>query len=256
MDDIRRGKIYGALFAFFIVLLIVGGYKATKKLTENEPKKETKTEEKEEKIDLRIDKEKDVIYFENEEVMSEKQEIVYQNAIINLNSDDALSITSNLNNKMSELKKTIKIISGQELDEEELDEIIYKEDDIYSATYEIYTRYFYRNYASLLVDEYDFDCKVGSTYKISTAYVFNTKTGKLLSKKEILNEYKKDIEDIKLTIKEKLESKEEEIDVTETLKLLDNEENYALYVNKSGYLCISYLVKTAEKSYNDIIILN
>ena len=47
----------------------------------------------------------------------------------------------------------------------------------------------------------------------------------------------------------------EAIDILGTLKNLDNPDNYGLYIDKSGYLTISYLVKTHEIDYNDIIIL-
>ena len=78
MDDIRSGKVKAALFLFFIVILVVGGYigmvvltKDTKSV-ENKDKEVAKTSEKE---DIRIDKNKDYIYFDNEVIKNETREL-------------------------------------------------------------------------------------------------------------------------------------------------------------------------------------
>jgi len=268
MDDIRNGKVYAAVFVFFLVVLIVGGYYLTIKLTtEDDTKKEetNKTEEKEEielSDALKINKDKEYIYFENSDSKSLEHEMVYQDIVININSNEASNIAQNLNNEMSNLRKTFKKISEQEISKEDEEKILYKEDDIYSSTFKKYTRYFYKNYASLLSEEYDYDCFNGSVYKGSKSYVFDTNTGKLLSKEELLNLYDKNLDRLKSIVKEKLEKEQtvvgdvELIDITTTLKNLENNEEYALYINKSGFLTISYLVKTTQIDYNDVIIIN
>ena len=44
--------------------------------------------------------------------------------------------------------------------------------------------------------------------------------------------------------------------IEETINRINNETNYALFINKSGFLVISYLVKTTQVDYNDVIIFN
>jgi len=269
VNDTRNGKIYGALFLFFIVILIVGGYVLTVKITkeDNNDKINTSNNEKEEENVVvsdkyKIDKTKEYLYFENIDSKSLEHEIIYQDIIININSNDAKNLETKLNNEMTELRKTYKKLSEQEISEEDEEKILYKEDDIYSTSFKKYTRYFYKNYTTLLVDSFDYDCFNGSAYKSSISYVFDINTGKILTKKELLNIYNKNLDSLKSRVKETLESEQTEvegtnlIDITSTINSFDNDDNYALYINKSGFLAVSFLVKTTQIDYNDVIILN
>jgi len=269
VDDTRNGIVYGALFLFFIVILIVGGYVLTVKVTKEDSSDKINTnnnEKTEENVVIsdkyKIDKTKEYIYFDNIDSKSLEHEIIFQDIIININSNDAKNLETKLNNDMAELRKTYKKISDQELSEEDKERILYKEDDIYSTLFKKYTKYFYKNYTSLLVDSFDYDCYNGSTYKNSISYVFDTNTGKILTKKEILNIYNKNLDNLKLKVEEALESEQTEvegtnlIDITSTINSFDNDDNYALYINKSGFLVVSFLVKTTQIDYNDDIILN
>lgn len=263
MNDIRNGKVYAALFMLFLVVLIVGGYFLTVQLTSSDNKSKGDIESIAEKNeDYKVEQDKDYIYFVNSEQKSVEHEIIYQDIVMNFQGVYAASVASTLNSKMALLKETYKKLSEQDLTDEEQDKVLYKEDDIYSASYLKYTRYFYKNYASLLIDEYDFNCFDGELYRNSISYVFDVTTGDEVSKKELLNTYHKSLEAIKGVIKEKLEKNQtiveekEVIDIASTINNLDNEENYALYINKSGFLVISYLVKTTQVDYNDVIILN
>lgn len=264
MNDIRNGKVYAALFVFFLVVLIVGGYFLTVKLINDEEKSvmSDSIEKTSETENYKINKEEDYIYFENVDSKSIEHEIVYQDVVVNFKSEEAQNIAETLNSEMNTLKETFKKISEQSLSAEEEEKVLYKEDDIYSATFRKYTRYFYQNYASILVEEFDFDCFNGSAYKNSQSYVFDVSSGKKLAKSELLSMYNKNLDSVKSAVKEKLEkvqtivNEQELIDITSTLNNLDNEDSYALYINKSGFLSISYLVKTTQVDYNDVIILN
>jgi len=257
--DIRNGKIYASVFMLFIVFLIIGGFILTKIVLKDSNIEESKIEEKSEDVDkLKINKSEDYIYYDNEEIISEKESIVFQNVFININSDDAEMIMNKLNNQSKDFRLSLKKISEEDLSEEELEKVIYKEDDIYKVNYSKYTRYFYKDYVSILDDNYTFDCFLGHSYKSSKAYTFDIKTGKLLTYQDLLNKYNLDMEKIKNKIKEKLERNiddTKEILVTETINGLDND-NYAIYIDKSGFLTISYLVKCADLNYNDVIIFN
>lgn len=258
--DIRNGKIYAMMFILFIVCLIVGGYILTVIILKDTKVEEPKTNTKIEVNDkLKVDKDKEYIYYDFEEVVSEKENIVFNNIFININSDDAEMVMNRLNNQNNSNKTSLKKISEQNISDEDLQKFIYKEDDIYSISYSKYTRYFYKNYASIISDDYKFDCFNGHSYLGSKAYTFDTLTGKIVSYQNLLKEFNLDMEKVKSKIKEKLERKLEDTDkeilITETINDL-NEDNYAIYIDKSGFLTISYLVKCTELNYNDVIIFN
>ena len=63
---------------------------------------------------------------------------------------------------------------------------------------------------------------------------------------------------MKVKVQEKLtiNNQNNEIDITATLNNLDSEDNYGLFINKSGHLTLSYLVKSSQVDYNDSIVLN
>ncbi len=275
MNDIRNGKVYGMLFLFFIVCLIVGGFFLMEFFTSS-PKKQVKEPPKEVALeeDLKNNKKEDYIYFEDPLIKSELYGINYQNVKINLDSSSARATEIKLNEEMELLKETYKEIKDIDLEEDTLKEIIYKESGIYEAKYAKYTRYFYQNYASLLKDNYSFNCFDGEQYLNSNSYVFDTKTGEIITNEELFALYDLNLDKIKEQIKQKLENKQstitiketnedneeekevEVIDINATLNNLDNIENYAVFIDKGGFLNISYLVKSVEKDYNDVIIIN
>ncbi len=256
--DIRRGKIYALIFVFFILFLALGGFILTSYLTKNaEDKKNRVEDEIHEETNLKIIAEEEYIYFEDEETLSSSLDISFKKVKININNKKAGEIETKLNSEMTSLKDNLKKISDTELKDEEKEKIIYKEDDIYSTEYLNYTRYFSQDYASILVDRYYFDCFAGAKYLDSDSYTFNTSTGEFLTNDEILNIYDTNMIKIKMEVQDKLTKKEdEEIDITNTLNNLDNSDNYAIYINKSGYLTLSYLVKSSKNDYNDVIIFN
>jgi len=269
MDDIRSGKVKAALFLFFIVILVVGGYIGmvllTKDSANNSHKQEVANKQEvasKENKDIRLDKSKDYIYFENEVIKNETRDISYQDIVFNFDSNDAKTIATFLNSERKELESTYKMISDVELTAEEKENILYKESDVYAATYNKYTRYFYENYASLVINSYDYHCMTGNKTIKTNAYVFDTSTGNLLSKNNLMAMFDTNLDEIKEKVQEKLEKEQTiieeipQIDITATLSSLDNESEYALYINKSGYLVISYFIKNVQDLKQDVIILN
>ncbi|MCM1052858.1 MAG: hypothetical protein NC483_02640 [Ruminococcus sp.] len=256
--DIRRGKIYALIFVLFIIFLALGGFFLTNYLTKSSKDKDSNIEEKvPEEKSLKILDNEEYIYFEDEEIKSESLDISFKKIKININSKEAGGIETKLNDEMDTLEENLKKISDMEIEDGEQEEIVYKEDDIYSAEYINYTRYFYKDYASILIDKYSFDCFSGSKYLTSSSYTFDTSTGKIITNDEILDIYSTNMTKIKMEVQEKLAKKEdEEIDIANTLNNLDNSDNYAIYINKSGYLTLSYLVKSTKNDYNDVIIFN
>lgn len=259
MNDIRRGKVYALIFIIFLGLLVGGGFFLTKNLTKDKPKKSMPISENsvKEEVNLKLLKDEDYVYFTNEEVISIKNEITFKNIAININSNEARLVETKLNNRSEELHGTFKKISESLLTPEEKDAIVYNEEDVYSVNYVKYGTYTYKDYASILVEDYEYDCINGKKQVGAMSYVFDITTGKLLSKADLLAKYGMTLE----TLKEKVNSELAKetlttIDVDGTLSLLEDTEKYALYINKSGHLVLNYLVKNAETYYNDVIVLN
>lgn len=267
MDDIRSGKVKAAIFLFFIIVLVVGGYigmimltSDTKKQEHNNSKIADNDDTKE--IDIRIDKNKDYIYFDNETVKNETRDIVYQDVIFNFDSNDAKTIAAFLNSERERNEKTYKMISEVELTDEEKESILFKDSDVYEAVYNKYTRYFYEDYISIVNNVYEYNCKDGGKNTAVSAYVFDKKTGNLLTKSKLMEDYNITLDKIKEMVQEKLEKEQvivEDIpqtDISATLSSLDDDSSYALYVNKSGYLVLNYFIKNVQDLKQDVIILN
>ena len=107
MNDTRNGIIYGMLFIFFIVCLIVGGFFAMEYfINDNKGKVETqeKIEKKEHEVvakDLKIDNSKDYIYFTNDDIINEEYSISYPTININIDSDIARETEKLLNEEIN-----------------------------------------------------------------------------------------------------------------------------------------------------------
>ena len=106
---------------------------------------------------------------------------------------------------------------------------------------------------SLIIKDYTYSCYDLLTFKGTKSYVYNVLDGTRLSENDLLNKYNVSIDEIKERIKEDLlksqtyEDGEAVIKIDETL---NNFNNYSLYVNDLGKLCITYLVKSIKTDYN------
>ena len=266
MDDIRSGKVKAAIFLFFIVILIVGGYISMIMLTKDtkQDKKTSKvaTKNNDEKKDIKINDTEDYIYFDNIVVKNEIRDIMYQDIVFNFDSYDAKTIATFLNSEREVNEKTYKTIGEVELTEEEQENILFKDSDVYEATYNKYTRYFYKDYATIVNSVFEYNCNEGSKNTGVSAYVFDTRSGSLLSKSKLMEEFDITLDKIKEIVQEKLEKEQmvvediPQIDIVNTISSLDDDSSYALYVNKSGYLVINYFIKGIQENKLDVIILN
>lgn len=262
MNDSRKGTIYGLIFLLFLIFLIVGGYFLTKSLTRDTSVKEPTNNEEETPIkdeSHKIDAKKDYIYFENIDILSEKEKILYQDVRINFDKEELSYLEEELNKNSLSLKEKVKRISEQELTDEEMAKILYKDDDIYEANHLKYTRFFSEKYASLVIDYYTFNCMTGNHYEKSKSYVISLEDGSILTNEDLMKKLGFTITQIKDKVKSSLEKTMKDDDsilLDETLASLDKIDNYALYINRSGYFVISYLVKSSKVDYNDVIILN
>lgn len=254
MEENFKNKLGLTMFILLILGLGVGGYFFTNYIINLEDVKEEDQKNQEENISYKIDEKKDYIYFINEEVISEKAEIFYKDVVINLTTQNTLN---------ERLKKENQIYKNNiiYLDEKDLlnSEIVkYNYDNIEALTYREYDNYQYDKYLSLVIRDYNFSCFDKMTFNESKSYIFNIENGKLLEEEEILDLYNTNLENIKEDIKDYLEKEQSLVEEVEIIKIDDtiNNLNYAFYINNYGDLYISYLVKTTEVDYNEIMEVN
>jgi len=237
-------------FTFFLLFIIVGGYILMQQSYSlvNKSTNDTLEEVKKPNVDIRIDKEKDYIYFTDTQIIVEDFDLEYKNIIINFVNGQ--SIAKMLNDETEALKSSV--IYNKESEFE-----LYN--DLERASFKRYEVYSFENYLSLVVKYFDYDYENSITYKDSKTYVFEKDTGKLLNQDEILNKYnisKIDVFDkVKVYIEDQglLVKEEQVLDAYASIELLDD---LPLFIDKLGRLAISIIVKSDQKDYNDIVLLS
>ena len=249
----KKDFVGGITFIIFVAILIVGGFFLTRYLTsEKEHKKVLQSE-----IDkLKMDPKKDLVYYENETILSPDPDIIHKDIIINLKEAD--TVNEVLKKSMDNIRTSVKKKGEVEIDTSK--DILY-DIDIVSSKERNYTVYESLKYLSVLVTDSDFTCYNGSTITSQTAYTFSLSTGKRLSAETLLGYADVTIDDIKNKVRNKLEEDQKDltdgqtINIDETINLI-NTKDLVIYTNKSGKIVISFVVKTNEDSYNDTIELN
>lgn len=255
MENRTRNIVMSLLFLLFIIFLLVGGYIYIKNLT-NDNKKTVGNKEQEKNIDYRLDKEKEYIYFENEEIISVDPEITFSDIVLNI--EGAEIITSSLKTEMDEIRKSVVKLNDTNKDQEKT--LLYADTDIYSANERIYELHKSKDYYSVIIADLDFNCYSDFLIKSVKGYVIDIKNGKILTNEELLNKYNLSLDDIKMRVSSKLDETQttsedgtEVINKEETLNTLFD--SYALYIDGSD-LYISFIVKSNFVNYNDNVILN
>ena len=258
MNESRNNIIGSILFITLVLFLGIGGFFLTKSLTTDKGEKENEIKEEIVSDEHKIDKEQDFIYYSNDKFISIEPDITYKDVTINLKT--AETINRELKTELDNIRNSVKYISDNELDPTK--EVMYDAENIYSASERNYESFEYKEYISLLVKDYEFNCYDGSLLKKLRSYVFNVSSGKLLLNNDLLDMYDVNMENVKNEIRTKLQNEqvvEEEMElikIDETISGLDNPDNYALYIDKYGDLNISYIVKTNQVDYNKTMKLN
>ena len=122
-------------------------------------------------------------------------------------------------------------------------------------TFRTYEDYEFGKYISLVINEYNYSCFSEETFNRSITYVFNKEENILLTDDDLLNMYNTNMDKIKEKLSEYLNNKQSKVDGVDVIKAeetLDNLE-YSLYINEFGKLCVSFLVKTTQVDYNEIM---
>lgn len=250
MEEKFKSKLGFSLFFIIVLVLSVGGYFATQYLINSDSNDKVNKDEK--VTSVKIDNSKDYIYYINDKEVSSSAEIDYKDVVINIKGQETL--TEQLENENKNYDSTIKYINDENILSDEM--IKYNNDNIYSLTFRRYTNYEYSNYVSLFVSDYNYSCFDSVTFNKVKSYIFDTKSGKLLSEEEILKKYSLSLDGVKEMIREKLVSEQKVVDDVELIKVDDTISefnNYAFYIDNYGKLNISFLVKTSQVDYNDIM---
>ncbi len=246
MEDGFKSKFGFCLFIIFIIFLIVGGYFFTKKMINSDFTFNNKDNDR--VINYKIDENKDYIYFINENTISKEANLVYKDVVINIKGEEKLTESLEAENKAN--KESVMYISKQGLPN--LDGV-YNYDDIYALFQRNYEVFDFGGYVSLVIKDYSYSCFDLLTFKSSKSYVYDTLEGKRLSENDLLSKYNITLEEIKNKIREELNNSQIIEDGVEIIKIdetLNNFQNYSLYINDFGKLCITYLVKSMDKDYN------
>lgn len=242
----KGNKIKALLFLLFLVFIIVGGYIMMKKSTFKIPIDNKVVELNKEQADIRIDTDKEYIYFTDVDHIHHELDIEYKT--ININFPDQNGIAKLLNDETVELKQSLTY-------DETIEEAVYNH--LVSSKYKIYNIYNYDNYISLVVDYYEYHYETLVSYLSTKVYVFDKIDGHIITEEEILQKYNLTkeaiIEKVKNHLNDENIGKEDILDVESTIEGL---EPLNLYVDKIGRLSISILVKSEQNDYNEVIVLN
>lgn len=248
-------NVIKSIFLLAILLIfIIGGYILTKVMTRQTNEEVYTPIQEETYADIRVDKTKDYIYYDNESEVLESVDIIYRDAVFNLES--MAEVNSVLKQENESIKQTIKYTKDVDEVSKDAEE---NEEGIYSLEYREYTDYSYGKYLSLVVNDNYYDIEKGVVAKDVKSYVVDKETGERISPDTLLSDNSLDMDTVKAKIKQRLidtqtiSDEEQAINIDETLNNLGQ---YALYINKTGKLAISFIVKTSNNNYNDSIELN
>ena len=228
MDKMDKNGSAIVFFAIAILIIGIGGfYMINRQFRYNEEDKMYTNNSNNTNQLKKIDNNKNYIYYTDEDIISEEDELSFKNIKFNFESEDAKKLEEDLNDKMDKYRK--KINKGEEINE------------MSSIDYETITT---SNNISLTVMEYSFTKDEGKDSDNVSYYVFDLKNGKLLSNEDIMkkeNISKKNIED---TIKKYIKD-DENVDVDKTLK-----NDYYLTYAKNGKVVLNFIVNSNELNYN------
>ncbi len=246
----RNGFKFG-IFIVIVLIIIIGGFVLMKKSTNFGTKEETKKDffdSETKRKDIRIDKDKDYIYFTDYEVYEDKLDIDFEKVYINFKDDN--NIAKTLNDENASFKANIKKDNNEK--DAPYDKLSY-------AKYSKYELYTYGDYITLLVKYYTYTTENFISFISSKAYVFNLNNGNLVTNEELIKKYNITLNDINTKISDFVVGQDlikdgEKLDADATVAA--NKDNLVLYVDKLGKLNASILVKSDKKDYNDNVILS
>lgn len=238
ITDRQNSKLTFFIFILVIIGLIVLGYFLIKKPDISEKiLDDTET--------LEIDKTKNIVYYDNIDVISSEAQLEYKDIHINLNSDDAKELEAKLNNNMNKIRGKY-----TKLEDNSNQEIINEADGIAQAQIIDYNTFNSTNYVTIEVNEYEFLASAMSFDNKLTYYCLDKRSGKLLTNQIIMKQENLSADTIRTKIYDHIKDNDEiDIDVT-----MNNP--YTLYYNEYGKVKANIIVKIGDINYNDNVEIN
>lgn len=232
-----------------------------KYLTKEETGQSVIEKKKTVKNDIRVDKSKDYLYYENGEEFLEEEEIHKEDVVFNLDSLNDLNKT--LHQELESMYKVTKVSEANLKEDQE-----YKKNskEYYSFTYREYKDTEFDDYVSLVVLDFSYDASIGSTINKVKTYNVNKETGKLIMPEELLKIFNKNEEQVLAAITKRIDDTQvmdgdtSVILKDETLNAIKNTDYNSgikgLSVSKNGKLTINFIVKSSKINYNDSVEIN
>lgn len=238
ITDRQNSKLTFFIFILVIIGLIVLGYFLIKKPDISEKiLDDTET--------LEIDKTKNIVYYDNIDVISSEAQLEYKDIHINLNSDDARELETKLNNNMNKIRGKY-----TKLEDNSNQEIINEADGIAQAQIIDYNTFNSTNYVTIEVNEYEFLASAMTFDNKLTYYCLDKRSGKLLTNQIIMKQENLSADTIRTKIYDHIKDNAEiDIDVT-----MNNP--YTLYYNEYGKVKANIIVKIGDINYNDNVEIN
>lgn len=238
ITDRQNSKLTFFIFILVIIGLIVLGYFLIKKPDISEKiLDDTET--------LEIDKTKNIVYYDNIDVISSEAQLEYKDIHINLNSDDAKELETKLNNNMNKIRGKY-----TKLEDNSNQEIINEADGIAEAQIIDYNTFNSTNYVTIEVNEYEFLASAMTFDNKLTYYCLDKRSGKLLTNQIIMKQENLSADTIRTKIYDHIKDNAEiDIDVT-----MNNP--YTLYYNEYGKVKANIIVKIGDINYNDNVEIN
>ena len=254
MENRTRNICMSLLFFIIVIVMIIGGYIYTKDLMQDK-NKPTNKENLEKIKDNRLDKEKDYVYYDNEEIISIDPEITFKDVYLNIEGADI--INSTLKSENDEIRKSVEYLNEENKDESKT--ILYDETTIYSAKERNYLTYNSKDYVSLIINDLTFNCYDDFLITGIKSYIIDLKNGNIITNEELLKKFGVTNDMIIEKIGTRLDETQSfngEIEVIKKEETLNSLfDSYGLYVD-GGNLYITFIVKTNFVNYNDSIKLN
>ena len=238
ITDRQNSKLTFFIFILVIIGLIVLGYFLIKKPDISEKiLDDTET--------LEIDKTKNIVYYDNIDVISSEAQLEYKDIHINLNSDDARELETKLNNNMNKIRGKY-----TKLEDNSNQEIINEADGIAEAQIIDYNTFNSTNYVTIEVNEYEFLASAMTFDNKLTYYCLDKRSGKLHTNQIIMKQENLSADTIRTKIYDHIKDNAEiDIDVT-----MNNP--YTLYYNEYGKVKANIIVKIGDINYNDNVEIN
>ena len=233
----KEDKNIGSVIIFLLVIIaiIFGGYYL---INNNEEVKLDGSES--EKKSIKIEEDKDYIYFTNEESLSKKESLTYKDINININNEEVKKLQNELNSNMNNIKGDVTKISDQKDIDVNADLL---QDDIYEAKMIDYEIIKSEKYITLSVNTYTYKYGEGAMDSHLKYYVFDINEGKLLSNRDILAKEGITDQQVRTKIRNYI-ANDDSVDIDATLA-----SDYYLTINKDNKVVINTVVKSLDNEY-------